>query len=131
MPSSIESPSAGFGVHTPSKHALGCVGAPGRPQMPPVPHCPGLGPEVVHGAPTVPVRHRRPPQMPAPGQSALEAQGSAFAVLHVSQRQRNPVYPKAVHAGLEAEIVLEMSPVEKLMLRARTLEPSEVVGGQS
>lgn len=77
---------------------------PGRLHEPP-----GHSLPLVHGVPTLPPpMQRRPPQIGpvgpgGSGQSTLAAQGSALALLHVSQRHLLPGAPK--QPGLSAERV--------------------------
>jgi hypothetical protein len=91
----------------------------------------------VQGAPAFdPPTQRRPPQTPGfpplIGQSAFAPQGSAFTLLHVSQRHRGPVTP--VHAGLAADTVRVDVPVDTEMgdvLRAMLPTKFPTSGGQS
>src|SRR6185369_10585760 len=114
-PSFAESLSGGvFGEHVPSEHSFGCVVLPNRPQAPP-----GHSELFAHGEPLfAPPLQRLPPQMPGLppliGQSALVAQGSALALLQVSQKHFMLVKPGEVQFGLALVNVRVVVPVVRL-----------------
>jgi len=135
MPSRSGSVHAGSPLEVSSMHPSGLVAAPTRPQPETTP---GHSLLAVHAAPTlVPPRHRLPPQIgpmgPAgSGQSAFTLQGSAAALLQVSQKHRAPAAPE--HDGFAAESVLVEIPVDTVIgvvVFARLPRKLEVVGGQS
>jgi hypothetical protein len=113
-----------------SKQTLGREGSPRREQNPP----PGHAELLTHGAPALlPLRQRRPPQIPAApplaGQSALEEHGCASELLHVSQRQRPA--PGDPHRGLSSLSVFVTVEVELEASMGNAATSDGADGGQS
>ncbi len=74
---------------------------------------------------------RLPPHTAPPGQSALEAHGSAACVAQVSHRHCSVVNPGAVQNGLPAVMPRETEPVVLLRLIGRLAITPPESGGQS